>query len=64
MKKTYISYYCPMVSARISMSPFQENYPRRLITYGTENTIYLRDIDWVQRRLKEGRKYSILGSEV
>jgi len=49
-------------------SPYiYEPFSRKLsqeITYGTENTIYLRDIDWVQRRLKEGRKYSILGSEV
>ncbi|HMH23195.1 MAG TPA: FkbM family methyltransferase [Puia sp.] len=33
-------------------------------TYGKVNTIYLRDIERVGRRLKEARKYKILGSEV
>jgi FkbM family methyltransferase len=33
-------------------------------TYGKDNTIYVKDIDWVSARLKEARKYRILGIEV
>jgi FkbM family methyltransferase len=32
--------------------------------YGNFNTIYLRDIEWVRRRLKASRKYTILGQEI
>jgi FkbM family methyltransferase len=37
---------------------------RPLDTYGNLNTIYIKDLDWTARRVREARKYRILNIEV
>jgi FkbM family methyltransferase len=46
-----------------SYEPFSRQL-KKLGTYGNLNTIYIRDLEWVARRVTEARKYRILNIEV
>jgi FkbM family methyltransferase len=52
----------------LNFKPFLYNPEERTLTsineYGTHNTIYIRDIDFVQNRLKSADKFKILGYSI